>query len=176
MIDSQRKKVSIRALKIDDAPRMAELANNKKISINLRDAFPYPYTINDAESFINLCVNQNPTTIFAIEYNGLYVGNIALIKGTDVYSKSAEIGYFIGEPYWNKGIVTQAVNLITDFGFKSLGIVRIHTGVFEYNIPSQRVLEKCGFIKEAIFKNAIFKNGKLFNEVRYAKCIDDYIH
>jgi RimJ/RimL family protein N-acetyltransferase len=97
------------------------------------------------------------------------VGNASLSLGTDVYRKSAEIAYFIGEPFWNKGIVTKAVNLLTEWGFNNLDIVRIHTGVYDYNLASQRVLEKCGFIKEAVFKLAIYKNDRLYDEIRYAK-------
>ena len=95
------KNIQLRPLTISDAPRLAELANNPKISINLRDAFPSPYTLADAENFIEMCRKQAPTQVFAIEYNGEYVGNIGLHPGSDVYRKSAEIGYFLGETYWN---------------------------------------------------------------------------
>lgn len=108
-------------------------------------------------------------TFFGIDYNGEYVGNISLVPGQDVYRKSAEIGYFIGEPYWNKGIATVAVDLITEYGFGVLGLVRIHTGVFDYNPSSQRVLEKCGFRKEGVFRKAILKEGKIRDEIRFAK-------
>ena len=164
--------VTIRKFRRSDKFRMAELANNEKISINLRDAFPFPYTIADAEAFIAGCIRQNPVEIFAIEYHGQYVGNIGLHKQSDVYSKSAELGYFIGEPYWNKGITTRAVNLICEYGFKELDIVRIYSGIFEYNPASQRVLEKCGFEKEAVSKNAVCKKGKIYDEIRYAKCLN----
>ena len=152
-----------------DAPRMAILANNEKISRNLRDAFPHPYTLQDAEKFIEKAISRNPVTVFAIEWNGEYVGNIGLAPGTEVSRLSAEIGYFIGEPYWNKGIATAAVNLIVEYGFKVLGLVRIHTGIFEYNPASMRVLEKCGFEREGVFKKAVIKNGKIWDEVRYSK-------
>lgn len=89
-----------------------------------------------------------------------------MVPGQDIYRRSAEIGYFIGEPYWNKGIVTTAVNLITEYGFKQLGIIRIHTGVFEYNTASMRVLEKCGFTKDAVFRKSVFKQNKIWDEVR----------
>jgi RimJ/RimL family protein N-acetyltransferase len=79
-----------------------------------------------------------------------------------------EIGYFIGEPFWNKGITTKAVNLMTDWGFKNLDIVRIYTGIFEFNKASQHVLEKCGYNKEAVFRNVICKNNRIFDEIRYA--------
>lgn len=161
--------VVLRKLTKEDIPNLAKHANNEKVSINLRDGFPKLYTIENAESFIEIANSQNQTTIFAIEYQGNYVGNISLMIGSDVYRKSAEIGYFIGEPFWNKGIATQAVNLITEFGFKELNIIRIHTGIFDYNKSSQRVLEKCGFTKEGIFQKAICKNGKIYDEIRYAK-------
>lgn len=148
--------VKIRKLKIEDSKRMATLANNKKISDNLRDGFPNPYTIKDAEAFITKFQDQKQAKTFGIEYNGEYVGNIGLVPEMDVYRKSAEIGYFIGEPYWNKGITTKAINLICEFGFNNLNIVGIHCGVYEYNKASQRVLGKCGFEKEGIFKKSHF--------------------
>ncbi len=169
----QNENIKLRALELTDIDRLAEIANNRKISINLRDGFPFPYTVDDARKFIMNFLNQNPTTIFGIEYKGEYVGNIGLVKGKDVYRKSAEIGYFIGEVYWNKGIVTEAVNLITAYGFDKLDIIRIHTGVFDYNIASQKVLEKCGFTKEGIFIKSIIKNGKIYDEIRYAKLKDE---
>ena len=161
--------VELRKLRKSDAGRLAELANNKKISQNLRDGFPHPYTLNDARSFIKKCLDQKIITTFAIDYKGEYVGNIGLMRGQDVYRKSAEIGYFIGEKYWNKGIATKAVNLITEFGFKELELIRIHTGIFEFNMASVRVLEKCGFKKEGVFQKAIYKNSKICDEHRYSK-------
>lgn len=161
--------VLLRRLTIDDMPGMAKLANNKKIAINLRDGFPHPYSLEDAMKFFNMIQKLDPNGIFAIEYKGEYVGNISLVKGTDVYRNSAEIGYFLGEPYWNKGIMTQAVKLITEYGFDKLGLVRIHTGVFSFNLASQKVLEKCGYLIEGVFKDAITKDGQIWDEVRYAK-------
>jgi len=161
--------VKLRRLKKSDSTRLTELANNENISRNLRDGFPHPYTQQHAEEFIQRLTDQDPVTIFAIEYKGEYVGNIGLVKCKDVYRKSAEVGYFIGEAYWNKGIVTTALNLIVDYGFRNLDIVRIHTGVYEHNLASQRVLEKCGFIKEGVFKKAVFKQERFWNEVRYAR-------
>lgn len=161
--------IKLRRLRIDDKYRLVEFASNEKISINLRDGFPYPYTLTDAEKFLANVSNQTPTQVFAIECNGLYVGNIGMHLCSDVYRKSAEIGYLLDEKYWNKGIMTKAVNLICEYGFNELDIVRIHTGVFEYNTASQVVLEKCGFTKEGIFRKAIFKNEKIWDEIRYAK-------
>lgn len=165
------KDVILRELTEADLPLLAKYANNEKVSVNLRDGFPSPYTIDDAKFFFYMVNSQSPKTIFAIEYQGNYVGNISLLVGSDVYSKSAEIGYFIGEPFWNKGITTKAVNLIVKFGFEKLDIVRIYTGVFDFNVASQKVLEKCGFVKEAVFEQAICKNNKIYNEIRYSKTV-----
>ena len=161
--------ITLRGLLPTDAPGMAKLANNEKISRNLRDGFPHPYTLADAETFLAKFSNQDPVTFFAIEYNGEYAGNISLMPCQDVYRKSAEIGYFLGEPFWNKGIATVAVKLISDYGFRELGIVRIQTGIYEYNPASMRVLEKCGFIREGVFKKSVFKMNQLWDEVRYSK-------
>jgi len=151
---------------------MAEIANNEKVAANLRDAFPSPYTLEDARKFISMCLRQVPYQIFAIEYEGEYVGNIGLHRQDDVYRRTAELGYFIGEPYWHKGITPRAVNLICEYGFRELDIIKIFSGVFSFNTASQRVLEKCGFILEAVLKSAVIKNGKICDEYRYARFKD----
>jgi len=163
--------VTIRKFRRNDKFRMAEIANNEKVAVNLRDAFPSPYSVEDAQKFISMCLGQVPYQVFAIEYQGEYVGNVGLHRQDDVYRKTAELGYFIGEPYWNKGITPRAVHLICDYGFRELGVIKIYSGVFSFNTASQRVLEKCGFEREAVLKNAVIKNGKIWDEIRYAKHI-----
>jgi [ribosomal protein S5]-alanine N-acetyltransferase len=160
--------VKLRSFRLSDCERMTCLANNENISRNLRDGFPHPYTLAHAEAFIRKCMDQKPASVFAIEYKGEYVGNIGIMKCSDVYRKSAEVGYFLGEEYWGKGIATQALKLVCEYGFRELDIIRIHSGVYEHNLASQRVLEKCGFVKEGVFKMAVFKYDKYWNEVRYA--------
>ena len=113
MIRLTNENVVLREFTWDDRERLVELANNPKISINLRDGFPNPYTLKDAEDFLGKYKNMKSSQIFAIEYHQIYVGNIGLHKGSDVYRKSAEIGYFLGEEFWNKGIMTKAVNIIS---------------------------------------------------------------
>ena len=162
-------KIILRPLHDSDREELAWLANNKKIWDNLRDLMPHPYTIDNAIFFINLTKQEYPQMIFAIEYNGQFCGVIGLTGQHDVYKKTAEIGYWIGEPFWNKGIATVAVNLITDYGLNQLDLARIHTGVFEYNTSSMKVLEKCGYKKEGVFEKAIIKNGQTWNEHRYSK-------
>ncbi len=135
----------LRELQPADAENIADYANNKKIWLNLRDAFPYPYTIENAKHYIGLADKQKPQCLFGIDVEGIITGMISITQGSDVYSISGEIGYWLGEKFWNKGIMTQAVKAMVDYSFQRLGLLRLHTGVFEYNIASMRVLEKAGF-------------------------------
>ena len=161
--------VIIRPLELTDKLALAKLANNKNVWDNLRDHIPYPYSERDAEFFIQLTKEDDPLQNFAIEYQNKICGVIGLVVQKDVYKKSAEIGYWLGENYWGMGIASKAVELITTYGFDKLQLIRIYTGIFEFNIASMKVLEKNGYAKEGIFKNAIFKNGKVYDEHRYYK-------
>lgn len=165
----QDENIILRPLKDEDASALSQLANNKKVWDNMRDILPNPYTIDDAVFFINLTKKENPQMNLAIEYDNAFCGMIGLIPQKDVYRKTAEIGYWLGEPFWNKGIATKAVALITNYGFNELGFIRIHTGVFEYNIRSMKVLEKNGYKKDGVFEKSIIKNGKIWDEHRYSK-------
>jgi len=167
MPDLSEDNIRLRELLSSDKERLAELANNKKIWDNVRDYFPHPYTEKDAIEFIGICAKENPKTTFAIEFQKEFVGVAGLVLQTDVYRKTAEIGYWIGEPYWNKGIGTMAVKLLLNYGFNSLKLHRIFTGVFEYNKASQKVLEKCGFRLEGVFEKSVFKNDAIVDEYRY---------
>jgi [ribosomal protein S5]-alanine N-acetyltransferase len=161
--------IILRPLHENDVTVLATLANNKKIWDNLRDFIPFPYSVEDAISFIQSTKKENPTMTFAIEYKGAFCGVVGLVGQSDIYKKTAEIGYWVGEPYWNKGIATIAVKLLTNYGFSQLEFIRIHTGVIEYNIASMKVLLNNGYVKEGVFKNAIFKNGHVFDEHRFSK-------
>jgi [ribosomal protein S5]-alanine N-acetyltransferase len=143
----------------------------KKIWDNLRNYIPHPYTQTDADRFIGQCLLESPPLTFAIEYKGSLCGVIGLAAQKHVYRKSAEIGYWIGEPFWNRGIATIAVKLISEYGFNKLNLVRIFTAVFEYNPTSMKVLEKNGYTKEAVFKKAVIKNGEIWDEHRYSKTV-----
>ena len=163
----QEDKVALRRLIPSDKFRLAELANNKKIWDNVRDYFPHPYTEEEAERFIEFTKQEDPVQTSGILWGGDLVGVVGLVKRSDVYRKTAEIGYWIGEPYWNRGIAPKAVSLIVDYGFNELDLLRIDAGVFEFNKASQRVLEKCGFEFEGVFKKSIIKNGQIWDEYRY---------
>lgn len=161
-------KTTIRILKSDDIPIIAEIANNIKIWNNVRDSFPHPYTLNDAKLFIESVQNESPQTTFAIDYYDKLVGVIGLIIQSDIYRLNAEVGYWLGEPYWGKGITAEALKLITHYGFEKLKLVRIFASVFEHNKPSIRVMQKAGYTLEYICKNSIIKNGTLINEFRFS--------
>jgi RimJ/RimL family protein N-acetyltransferase len=161
--------LKLKTLKPSDKTKMAILANNKKIWGNVRDGFGHPYSEKNAEDFIGRQANNDTEKVFAIEFDGELCGLVGLIFQKDIYRKSAEIGYWIGQPYWGQGIATKAVGLLVDHAFDELAMARLYAGVFEYNIGSMRVLEKNGFLKEGILKKAVFKNGKFWNEHRYAK-------
>lgn len=160
-------KIRLRALHTYDQQKLAELANNRNIYNNLRDFFPHPYSEKNAKEFIDQCKKEDPTVTFAVEFDDCLCGVAGLVMQSDIYRLSAEIGYWIGEPFWNKGIASIAVKLLLEYGFKNLQLQRIYTGVIDYNKASQRVLEKCGFEFEGIFKKAIIKNNKIYNEHRY---------
>jgi RimJ/RimL family protein N-acetyltransferase len=168
MVHLTADEITLRTLLVNDASPIATLANNRKIWNNLRDTMPHPYSLQDALNFIAICENEDPVLTFAIEYNGELAGVIGLVKQYDVYRLNAELGFWLGEPFWNKGIVTKAVELIVKYGFENLDIIRIYACVFDFNIASRRVLDKSGFKFDALFKNAIIKNNQIGNECRYS--------
>lgn len=163
-----RMELRIRAFTSEDVTNLARIANSIKISDNLRDGFPNPYTEEDARRFIDKACLDDPISIFAIEWKGQHVGNIGLHPLDDIYSKTAELGYFVGEEFWGNGIATQAVNLIVEYGFNTMELNRIEAGIFEHNTASMHVLEKNGFQKEGVARKVAVKNDVVIDEHRYA--------
>lgn len=161
--------VTLRPFLITDCVSIAQQANNKLIWKNLRDRFPYPYTEKDALLFIEMVSRNNPITEFAIDVNGLAIGAAGIIIKDDVYRLNGEVGYWIGQEYWGKGIVTTVVKELTRIAFTEFNLFRVYAEVFETNIASTRVLEKNGYIKEATLQKAIIKDGELLNLLIYSK-------
>lgn len=166
--------VSLCILEETDARQLAELANNKKIYDNVRDFFPHPYTVQNALEFISYCADENPKLTFGIRYANELCGVIGLILQTDVYHRTAEIGYWLGESFWGKGIAPEALKLMIKYAFHDLGLVRLNSAVFEHNKASMRVLEKCGFDQEAIFRKSVIKNELILDEYRYGLVNPDF--
>jgi ribosomal-protein-alanine N-acetyltransferase len=155
---------------VDYAGHVAEYANNKKIADNLRNVFPHPYTLDDAKSYVCSCAESDELGQIcrAIMINGKAVGSIGIFLREDVYCKSAEIGYWIGEPFWGKGIMSSAIEELCSMAFKQYDIVRIFAEPYAHNIGSRKALEKAGFEMEGIMEKSVFKNGAIFDSCIYA--------
>lgn len=132
------------------------------------DIFPHPYSIEDGIFFISVATKNIPPNILAIEVNGEAAGAIGLHLQNDIYRKNAELGYWLAELYWGKSIVTGAIIQMVDYGFKNWDITRIYARPFAYNIPSQKALQRAGFVLEAKLEKTIFKNGEYQDEMIYA--------
>lgn len=161
-------KAQIRSWSLDDVEDLVKYANNPRVAANLTDGFPHPYTKEDAERFITMAMSATPTRIFAIELNGEAVGGIGLHLQEDIYRNNAELGYWLAEPFWGKGIMTGIVKEIVNYGFAHFSINRIYARPFGSNMGSQRVLEKAGFQLEARFHKTLIKNGELEDELVFA--------
>jgi [ribosomal protein S5]-alanine N-acetyltransferase len=160
---------TIRPWRLDDAESLATYANNRKIWLALRDLFPHPYTTQDAHEFLLRAIGEQPTTKFCIEVSGRAVGGLGIHLGHDVHRHTATLGYWLGQDFWRRGIMTEAVAALTDFCFENFPLRRISAEVFANNPGSARVLEKTGFIFEGRLKNSIIKDGKLLDSLLYAK-------
>ena len=150
---------TLRHFKISDSLSLSKHANNRLIWENLRDRFPYPYSEEDAKLFIQMVTTYSSTTEFAIDLDGEAIGAAGIILKDDVYKENGEIGYWIGQDYWNKGIGTKVVAELLRIAFDELKLYRVYAEVFDKNTGSARVLEKNGLIKEATLINAIVKGG-----------------
>lgn len=151
-----------------DLPSLVQHANNARIAQNMMNRFPHPYTAEHGKAFIAMATGATPYSIFAIEVEGAAVGGIGLHPQDDIYCKNAELGYWLAEPYWGKGIATAAVVQMVAYGFTTFDVARIFARPFGTNAASQRVLQKAGFSLEARLGKTIFKNGMYIDELVYA--------
>ena len=144
------------------------IANNPKIAKNLRDSFPSPYTIHDARHWIEHNQKFNPPQNFAIEYNGVLAGSIGCQIGKDELRTNMELGFWLGENFWGKGIATEAVQLFTEYALARFPAVkRIFAQCFDYNQASIKVLENAGFEPEAILRHGFIKDGVIGDLYQY---------
>ena len=163
----------IRDLRLEDAPAIARHADNYNIWRNLRDAFPHPYKLADAENFIAMVLTQDQVTVFAIATADEAIGCIGLGMGQDVHRYSAEMGYWLAEPFWNKGIMSKVIARFTDFAFEEFEVNRIHAEPYDGNPASARALEKAGFKLEGIMRANAVKDGRVLDQLLYARVRDD---
>lgn len=159
----------LRPFLLTDKISLAKHANNKKISDNLRDRFPNPYSEDDAEWFINFVLSDNePIKNFIIEINGEAAGAIGVLPNNDIYRLNAEMGYWLGEEFWGKGIMTNVIKATIKYAFENLAIKRIYATPFATTVGSIKALEKAGFIREATIKKGVIKNGRILDYYIYS--------
>jgi len=165
----------LRKWKKEDVESVAILANNKKIAKNLRNTFPSPYTYEDAEWFVNDCIQkgEDHQLLYAIIAKDKVIGSIGIFLKDDVYEKSGELGYWLAEEYWGNGIVSQAAQRICKEAFEKYDIVRIYAEPFEYNTGSRRALEKAGFTYEGTMRNGVYKEGQIYSYCMYSILCDE---
>ena len=144
-------------------------ANSRRVWLNLLDTFPHPYTLEDARSWITTSSTASPELNFAIEFNGDAVGGVGLQLHSGVLAKTGSFGYWVGEQFWRKGIATAVIGAFAPFAMSTHQLARLEARVFSWNAASMRVLEKCGFRREAVLEKRIVKDGMILDEVVYAR-------
>jgi ribosomal-protein-alanine N-acetyltransferase len=162
------KSCSVRSWEWRDRDAIVRHANNRNVSINLRDRFPHPYTVNDARRWLEMVVGPKPATNFAIDVAGEAVGGIGFTVQYDVARRSAEIGYWLGEDFWGRGIATEALIAVTDYAFSNYDVCRLYAHVFDWNGASARELEKAGYEFEGRMKKSVTKDGQTIDQLMYA--------
>jgi [ribosomal protein S5]-alanine N-acetyltransferase len=166
--------ITLRPWSIDDAKELAEIADNRKIADQLQDLFPSPYSKKDARKWLKSILPIDPPRNFAIMEDGAIVGNIGILLKDDIHRINAEIGYFLSEKYWGRGIAPRAVKAITSYAFSNFDIVRVFAETFSDNLRSRRTLEKAGFNLEATLKSSIIKNGIVKDSCIYSALKEDF--
>lgn len=161
--------LSVRSWRKDDLKALVRHANNAKIAANLRDQFPHPYTRRDAIDFLDYAQVQEPESSFAIEYGGEAAGGVGFQLGRDIARISAEMGYWLGEEFWGRGLATRAVKAAADWAFDNYTLTRVFAMAFAHNAGSIRVLEKAGFEREGLLRRSAIKNGVILDQVLFAK-------
>jgi ribosomal-protein-alanine N-acetyltransferase len=165
---------SVRPWRLADADSLVRHANNLNVAKQLRDRFPHPYNRANALTFLKFATQDQDPTNLAIEVHGEAVGGIGYVPGSDIERYSAEIGYWLGEAYWGRGIVTEALSLVTDDVFRRRNLLRLFALPFADNLASTRVLEKAGYIREGILRGSAVKFGKPRDQAIYARLNPDW--
>lgn len=163
----------VRSWRTSDAESISRYANNHNIWINLRDAFPHPYSLKDAREYIRVVRQRPPETSFAIAVNDEAVGSIGFVLRHDVERVSAEIGYWLAEPFWGRGITSDALSAVTAYAVQTHQLTRIFAVPFAWNAASCRVLEKAGYVLEARLRRSAIKNGAMTDQLQYAFIVDE---
>jgi len=151
-----------------DRPRLVKLADNKNIWRNMADRFPHPYTTADADDWFAYLASQRTPTHWAIEIDGRAAGAAGIEIQAGMYRHSATFGYWLGEPYWGRGIATAVVRALAPALFGRFDLVRLEARVFHWNPASARVLDKAGFSHEGVLRCSAIKDGRYVDQLVYA--------
>ena len=158
----------LRSLRNTDVPSFARHANNPLVSRNLTDGFPYPYTRDHAKAVIQKSMAADGPIILCIDVGGKAVGAIGVHPQSDINRLNGELGYWLAQELWGKGIATEAVRQMVPLAFERLPIERIYARPFGSNLASQRVLQKAGFAFEAHLRGTLIKGDRVEDELIYA--------
>jgi RimJ/RimL family protein N-acetyltransferase len=158
----------LRPFREGDQASIVRYANNRRVWLNLRDAFPHPYTQSDADAWVRRVAGQAPSTHLGIEAASEVVGSIGLTLREDVHRRSGEIGYWLGEPFWGCGLMSEAVRAFTAYTLATFDVCRLYATVFEWNPASARVLEKAGYSLEGRLRKSVFKDGHTIDQLLFA--------
>jgi ribosomal-protein-alanine N-acetyltransferase len=158
----------VRSWRPDDLTSLIASADNRKIWLNLRDRFPHPYTRHAGREFLRTMQTQRPETLFAIAVGGEAVGGIGFVMLADVERVSAEVGYWLAEPFWGRGIATEALVAVTRYAIETHGFTRLFAVPFASNQASCRVLEKAGYVLEGRLRKSAIKDGQIIDQLQYA--------
>jgi RimJ/RimL family protein N-acetyltransferase len=159
----------VRPWRMEDAESVVRHANNINVARQLRDRFPHPYTRANASAFLKAATSAPEPSNLAIDVGGEAVGAVGYVPGIDVERFSAEIGYWLGESFWGRGITTEALRLVTDHVFDTLNMLRLFALPFADNAGSIRVLEKAGYVREAVLRASSVKYGQPRDQLLYAR-------
>lgn len=161
--------LQLRSWRKSDLDALLRHANNAKIAANLRDQFPHPYTRRDALEYLEFVREQKPERSLALQFAGEAIGGLGFQIGVDIARLSAEMGYWLGEPYWGRGFATRAAAAGSEWAFAQYKLTRVFALVFSHNLASIRVLEKAGFQQEGILRRSAIKNGVVLDQLLFAK-------
>ena len=166
--EDRSKTCEIRTWRASDLESLVENANSPQVWMNLRDQFPHPYTRREGRTFLRHMRERRPETVFAIDVDGKAVGAIGFVLQKDVDRVSAEVGYWLGEQYWGRGIASEALGAITRYAIEKHALTRVFAVPFGYNKASCRVLEKNGYVLEGCLRRSAIKNGEIVDQFQYA--------
>lgn len=164
-------KTTLRKWRLEDADAVAKYANNPAIAANLRDGFPYPYARDNAVSFIEMAMNtdRSKSLLYCIDYEGEAVGSIGVFRKDDVYRYSCEMGYWLAEPFWGHGIMSESTKQLLDIVFTEwVDVIRVYAEPYAFNAASTHVLHKCGFTLEGRLRQSVIKNGVVHDSFIYS--------